>query len=214
MANELVSGLIKEIINGSPLALALAKTCLTTPALTNKDPVQGAMATIPLYCETNQKSASAEVSESLIISTDSKKNVTDNVAPGSKSWRLTGYIKGDITGISEPTNYYQPLTRIFTDTLWSWFSKGAVLVYRDGDAQNYSRVVIKELQTGQQKDSQNAVPFSLTLKEINVMETSPVDMDSDTTNEVNKAVNSTPDAGSAGGSTLSMGSTSSAVMSA
>lgn len=214
MANELVSGLNKAIMGGSPLALSLVKTCLTTPVLINKTPGQGAMGDIYLYCETNQKSASAEVSESLIISTDSKQNISDNVAPGSKSWRLTGYIKGDITGITEPTNYYQPITRSYVNQLWSWFEHGAVLVYRDGDARTYNRVVIKDLQTGQQKDSQSAVPFSLTLKEINVMKTSPVDLDADTTNPVNNAVNSTPDAGSAGGATLSMGSTPSEVMSA
>ena len=163
MANELVSGLSKAIIRGNQLAVSLAKTCITTPVLINTDVKQGAQYEIPVFCETNQKSAAAEVSESLIISTDSKQNISDNVAPGSKSWRLTGYIKGDITGITEPTNYYQPVTRSYVNLLWSWFEHGAVLVYRDGDAQTYNRVVIKELQTGQQKDSQSAVPFSLTL---------------------------------------------------
>ena len=74
MANELVSGLNKAIMGGSPLALSLVKTCLSTPVLINKTPGQGAMGDIYLYCETNQKSASAEVSVSLIISTDSKQN--------------------------------------------------------------------------------------------------------------------------------------------
>ena len=209
MANELVSGLSKAIISGSRLAVSLAKTCITTPVLINTDVRQGAQYAIPLYCETNQKSAAAEVSESLIISTNSKKNITDNVAPGSKSWRLSGYIKGDITGVLEPTNYFQPMTQFHADTLWEWFGKAAVLMFKDGNAQVYDRVVIKDLQTGQQKDSQSAIPFSMTLKEINVMTTSPLNLSADTTNSVEAAAKSAPGAGSAGGDTLSMGATSS-----
>ena len=209
MANELVSGLSKAIIRGSQLAVSLAKTCITTPVLINTDIKQGAQYAIPLYVETNQKSAAAEVSESLIISTESKKNITDNVAPGSKSWHLTGYIKGDISGILEPTNYFQPITLFYADTLWEWFGHAAVLMFKDGNAQVYDRVVIKDLQTGMQKDSQSAIPFSMTLKEINVMTTSPLNLPADTTNSAEAAAKSAPDAGSAGGNTLSMGATSS-----
>ena len=209
MGNNLVTGLSKAIIRGNQLAKSLAKTCITTPVLINTDIKQGALYAVPLYPETNQKSASAEVSESLIISTDSKKNVTDNVAPGSKAWRITGYIKGDITGVLEPTNYFQPLTQFNADTLWEWFGHAAVLMFKDGNAQVYDRVVIKDLQTSQQKDSQSAIPFSMTLKEINVMETSPLNIDADTTNALNRAANSAPDAGSAGGNSLSLGSTTS-----
>lgn len=213
MANtQILSGITKAIIRGNQLAISLAKTCITTPVLINTDPAQGAKYAIPLLCETNQKSATAEVSESLIISTDSKKNVTDNVAPGSKNWHLTGYIKGDVTGVTEPSNYFMPLLQFNVDTLWSWFNHAAVLMFKDGNARIYDRVVIKDLQTGQQKDSQNAVPFSLTLKEINVMETSPVDLDPDSTNATDNAAKSMPDQGSAGGEAENMGSTSSEVI--
>ncbi len=164
-----MDGLTLKIINGNRKALTLARTCVTTPTLINLYSEQGAIGAIPLDSETVQKSASAEVSENLVIASDQKKNVTDNVAPGSKSWRITGYIQG--IAQLEPSNFFQPFVQTFTDILWSWFEHGAVLIFKDGNAHVHERVVIKDLQTSQQKDSANAVPFSMTIKELNLMET-------------------------------------------
>ncbi len=165
-----MDGLTLKIINGNKKALALARTCVTTPTLINIYSEQGAIGAIPLDSETIQKSANAEVSENLVIaSSDQKKNITDNVAPGSKSWTISGYIKG-IKQL-EPSNYFQPFVQTFTDILWSWFDHGAVLIFKDGNAHVHERVVIKDLKTSQQKDAANAVPFSMTVKELNLMET-------------------------------------------
>ncbi len=200
-----MDGLSLKITEGNKKALSLAKTLVTTPTLINTEPKQGAIYAIPLDVETNQKSATAEVSDSLVISTDAKSYITDNVAPGSKTWRLSGYIKG-IPRL-EPTNYFQPFVQLHTDILWSWFSHGAVLTFRDGNAQIYPRVVIKDIQTSQQKDSANACPFTMTLKEINVMETSTADLPDTATGSANKIVKSLPAIGSKIGSALSMGMT-------
>ena len=194
----------QKIIDGSKTALKMAETLVSTPMLINIDLKQGAKYAIPLLCETNQKSASAEVSESLVISSDAKKNITDNVAPGSKSWRLSGYIPG-IREL-EPTNKFQPFVQLHTDILWSWFDHGAVLVYKDGNAQIHKQVVIKELQTSQQKDSLNATPFSLTLKEINTMETSLTDLPDDYFLSTDKAKKSMTTTGSALGNASPLGS--------
>lgn len=202
MANQVLSGITKAIIEGNLLAIRLAKSYNTTPALINTDASQGAVFSIQLLCETNQKSAAAEVSESLVICSDSKKNVTDNVAPGSKSWHLTGYIQST-PGI-ESTNYFTPLLKYYVSILWEWFEKGAVLLFKDGDSKIYDRVVIKDLQTSQQKDAQNAVPFSITLKEINLIPISPEKADNSQSQE--QLSKSQPDTGSAGGNAAEMGS--------
>ena len=149
-----MDGLSLKITEGNRKALSLAKTLVTTPTLINIDPRQGALYAIPLEVETNQENASAEVSESLIISTNSKVNVADNIAPGATSWRLGGYLKG-IPRL-EPSNYFQPFVLLHKKILWTWFKRGAVLIYKDGDSQFHKRVVIKDLQTAQQKDSANA----------------------------------------------------------
>lgn len=201
-----MDGLTLKITNGNRRALALAKTLVTTPTLINVDVRQGAVYAIPLEVETNQRSAAAEVSENLVISTDAKKYISDNVAPGSKSWRLSGYIVG-IPRL-EPTNYYQPFVQLHADILWSWFERGAVLTFKDGNAQIFPRVVIKDLQTSQQKDSQNAIPFTMTLKEINVMETSMADLlAKDVTGDPNKIAKSIPAIGSALGAAATLGMT-------
>ena len=188
-----MDGITKQIIQGDRKALALAKTLITTPTLINTKITQGALYAIPLDVETNQMRASAEVSESLVIAMDAKKFLSDNVAPGSRSWSLSGYIKG-IPRL-EPTNYFQPFVQLHTDILWNWFMHGAVLTYKDGNSKIYPRVVIKDLQTAQQKDSANATPFTMTLKEINVMDTSALNFADNITGAVNKLKKSMPGIG-------------------
>lgn len=200
-----MDGLTLKITAGNRKALALAKTLVTMPTLINIDTRQGAVYAIPLDAETNQKRATAEVSESLVISTDAKKYISDNVAPGSRTWTLAGYIKG--MPRLEPSNYYQPFVQLHTDILWNWFNHGAVLIFRDGNAQIYPRVVIKDLQTAQQKDSANATPFTITLKEINVMETSMANMPDGLNGDPNKIAKSLPAIGSALGAPLTLGMT-------
>lgn len=200
-----MDGLTLKITSGNRKALALAKTLVTTPTLINIDSRQGAVYALPLDCETNQKEAAADVSESLVISTDAKKNIADNVAPGSKSWSLSGYIQG--MPKLEPTSFFQPFVQLHTDILWNWFNRGAVLIFKDGNAQIYNHVVIKSLKTSQQKDCANAVPFSLSLKEINIMETSTVDMPDNETGDINKIKTSLANVGSALGAPIKMGMT-------
>lgn len=167
IAGTVIDGLSREVINNQA-ARKMAETLISQPTLINTDATQGAKFAIPLEVETNQMSAQAEVSESLLISKDTKKYVADNVAPGSKTWNLSGWIVGDKQ--LELTNYYRPIMRLYTDMLWSWFKNGAVLKYMDGSARIYEQVVIKSLQTSQVKDEADAVAFQMTLKEINVME--------------------------------------------
>lgn len=200
-----MDGLTLKITIGNRKALALAKTLVTTPTLINTDIRQGAIYAIPLDVETNQRDAAAEVSESLVISTDAKKYISDNVAPGSRNWNLSGYIKG--IPCLEPSNYYQPFVQLHADILWNWFNHGAVLTFKDGNAQIFPRVVIKNIKTAQQKDSANAIPFTITLKEINVMETSTADLPDDASGDPNKIAKSLPAVGSALGAALTLGMT-------
>jgi len=198
-----MDGLTLKIISGDRAALTLAKTCVTTPTLINIDITQGPVGAIPLECETSQQSAQAEVSESLVISTDAKTYVSDNIAPGSKSWNLSGYITGNKA--TDQTAYFQPTIKINHDILWQWFERGAVLTFKDGTSQIYDNVVIKSLQTAQQKDAANAVPFSLTLKEINVMETGLSALIGGISGPLNRVKKSIAKVGSALGPAASLG---------
>lgn len=202
-----IDGITKKLILGNKSAEQMALSFITSPTLINIDPRQGAIYAIPLECETNQMSANAEVSESLIISSEAKVNVSDNVAPGSKNWRLSGYIIGK-PGL-EPTSKFMPFVRLHNDILWNWFNHGAVLIYKDGNAQIHDNVVIKELQTSQDKDCANATPFSMTLKQINVMEMDLTQIAEDATNGLNKIKNSLAKIGSKLGKAKTTGSSTS-----
>lgn len=205
-----MDGLTLKIIQGNRAAINLAKTCISTPTLINKDITQGALAAIPLECETLQKSAQAEVSESLVISSEAKEYVSDNVAPGGKTWNLAGYITGSKE--IEPSNILQIMTKMNADVLWQWYERGAVLIFKDGNAQVYDSVVIKQLQTAQQKDSANATPFTMTLKEINTMDMSLLGIGSGVTGILNRVTKSLPKVGSALGTVSSLGTVVSSLL--
>lgn len=199
-----MDGLILKIIEGNSAAINLARTAISTPTLINKDLTQGTVSAIALNVETSQKIAQAEVSESLIISSDTKTYVSDNVAPGSKSWNLSGYIVGNRA--LEQSSLFQPTLKMNTDILWQWFEKGAVLIFKDGNSQIYDNVVIKSLQTAQQKDSADAVPFTMTLKEINVMETGLAGLVGGISGTLNRVKKSIAKVGSVLGSAAGLGS--------
>lgn len=199
-----MEGLTVKLINGSKPALNMVKTMLSTPALINTDLEQGPIFTLPIETETLQVSGNAEVSEALVIASNKKTNIVDNVAPGSWTWNITGYIKG--VPALEPTNYYTPIVKLNTDMLRSWFKKGAILTFKDGNCQLFPRVAIKELNISQNKDCANMTPVSLTLKEINVVE-------KDDTVNLNPNKDALAAAGSALGLVLAMGTSTATVIS-
>lgn len=163
-----MDGLTQKIISGNSAALQMVKTALTTPTLININPDQGMPYALPLECETFEQSGSAQVSESLLIIKNGKKNITDNVAPGSWTWDISGYIPGN--KLLEVTNFYTPFVRLNTDILQQWFEKGAVLKFKDMDNRFHSNVVIQNLRVSHQKDCANAAPFTMTIKELNVVQ--------------------------------------------
>lgn len=161
------------VVNGNPTALSLVKTLLNSPMLINlgitkEGLTQGAPFAIPLETQTHQQTGTAEVSESLVITASGKKNIADNVAPGSWSWSFAGFIPGNAA--LEPTNLYTPYVMLNSWLIRNAFQKGYVLIFKDIDAQLYRRVVIKSLTIKMEADCRNKTPFSMTLKEINVMD--------------------------------------------
>lgn len=163
----------KMLIQGKPNALSLVKSLVNTPTLiyTGKFGGQkGLPYAIQLETETHKMSGSAQVSESLIIANDTKRYITDNVAPGAWSWTMSGYIPGN--AFFEHTCNFTPFVTFHTELLKKWFKEGYVLTFKDSDCQLYQRVVIQSLDIDTQKDVKNKTPFTMVLKEINVMESS------------------------------------------
>lgn len=192
----------QSIVNGKGSALQMAKTLLSTPTLIytgqyEKGNFQLPFA-VPLEVETHQQTISAEVSESLVIASTKKVQVADNVAPGSWTWELSGYIPG--MAALEPTNHFTPFVTLNTMLLKKAATSGYVMIFKDIDAHIYKRVVIKSLSVSKQPDCANKRPFRMTLKEINVMENTLA-------SETEAGASALSQIGSALGGPLAMGST-------
>lgn len=159
-------GLGTKIVSGSALALKFAKSILGMPSLTNEDPTQGPVFSVPLDIESHSQEGSAEVSESLIITDNKKKFISDNISPGSWSWDISGFIPGSP---AEITNFYTPVVTKHLEILRTWYKMGTPLVYKDVDRTIYKNVAIKRFNTTFMADTKNEQPFSMTLKEMNIM---------------------------------------------
>ena len=166
MANNFVN----LIIQGSQSAIRSAQTLITTPTLIFI-PDEGAGSkgwAVPLEVEQHQQNINIEVSENPVITQDRKINVMDNIAPGSWEWNLIGYI-GGIPDI-ELTNIYTPFVTLQTNYLKMAAEKGYLLKFKDSDCHLYENCIIKQLTISEQKDAKNKKPFSLVLKQINVID--------------------------------------------
>ena len=164
-----MDALSRLLVIGDSKTLQLVKTMLTSPMLINTGKYQGLPFSVALETNQHDMVGNAEVSESLVVAADQKVNIADNIAPGPWEWNLAGYI-GGIDKL-EPTNYFKPFVAINVEWIKRAFKGGYILTFKDNDNHVYSKVVIKALKISTQADSKNKVPFSMTIKEINTMDT-------------------------------------------
>lgn len=161
--------LSKAIISGSASAASLALQLLSLPRLISLTPAW----TLALETENLQQHGEAQVAESVLISSlpweASKKYIADNVAPGPYTWRMDGYIPGN--QLMEPSNLYTPIVRLNVARLRAAFKSGTILSFKDGDNIVYPSVVIQSLDIDTRAECKNKQPFSMVLKEINVLDT-------------------------------------------
>lgn len=188
--------LTKAIINGSVAAAKIALSLLSLPRLISLTPPW----TIALETENLRQHGEAKVAENVLISAvgvgASKSYISDNVAPGPYTWHLDGYIPGNT--LLEPSNLFTPVVRMNTALLREAFKLGTILTFKDSDNNIYPNVVIQSLDIDTRAECKNKQPFSMVLKEINVLSGVFGDV-------VQNAATIT--AGSAGGEATKVGST-------
>lgn len=155
----------RKIITGNAQALMYAKSLLTDPMLTVK--IGGVSFPIPLEVETCQQNGNAAVSEQLVVTSEGKKFITDNVAPGPWTWTIAGYISG--VDPIEPSSYFKPTVQFLCDIIRKAFKNGVSAIYKDIDCCLYNNVVIEDLTLEHRSDCKNKRPFSMTLKQIEVL---------------------------------------------
>lgn len=181
------------IVN-NPAGKTAAESFTTNPTLTNPNDDSFF---IELFVENHEQTASAEVSESLIISTstDSKKYISDSVAPGPWEWSLEAYIKADEAELI--AGCYQSLkTKI--ERLKKVYEDGTRLTYKDIDCSEYEDVVIQQLSISFDSENANVRKVSLQLKKINIQEAESSDLTVD-------EYNATPASGTSDGETQESG---------
>ena len=187
---------VRKIITGNPRALMYAKSLLTDPALTFN--IEGSKIYIPLEVETYQRTGDAEVSEQLVVTSEGKKWLTDNVAPGPWSWTISGYISGIEAG--ELSNYYTPGVRFNIEIIKKAYWDGMLAFFKDPDCWPFDNVVIQSLTLETRSDCKNKKPFQMVLKQVEILQAEE--------GTVSRLVAlSNPPEGSEGGLTLSKGQT-------
>lgn len=147
---------------GSNRALSYAKTMLENPAL-----IGGTVGFLNLEATNCTINGDAEVSENLIVGSQGKEYITDNIAPGPWKWDVTGYIPGN--DAVDITNYFQPTLKFNISRLMQSYKKGERLTFKDCNCVPFKNVVIKHLAIDTVPDAQNRAPFSMTLQQIEVL---------------------------------------------
>ena len=147
---------------GSNRALSYAKTMLENPAL-----IGGTVGFLNLEATNCTINGDAEVSENLIVGSQGKEYITDNVAPGPWKWDVTGYIPGN--DAVDITNYFQPTLKFNISRLMQSYKKGERLTFKDCNCVPFKNVVIKHLAIDTVPDAQNHAPFTMTLQQIEIL---------------------------------------------
>lgn len=169
MTNGTLSALVQL---GVPEAVQLTKSLLTNPTIISTDPPFA----FSLEVETYDKQSQAEVSQRPVIVPGSgvKEFLNDNVSPQPITWSLSGYIMGD--PMTEKVCFFTPAVYFNVDMLWKAYQMGSRIMFKDMNQQLFQNCVIESLSTPYEKDCQNKRPFSMTIKEIKVLETSFADL--------------------------------------
>lgn len=173
----------QAVIRKYPEAVKMARSLIDNPAIIIPDYLWF----ISLEVETYEKSGSAEVSQKPVIvpGKTTKEYLNDNVAPEPLEWSISGYIPGN--NALEIVNYYTPFVRLNTEHLWNAFKNGAIIRFKDMDQHYYNSCVIQNFSTRYEKDCVGKTPFSMSIKEIKVIQASLAELTETEKNAISKA---------------------------
>jgi len=106
--------------------------------------------------------------------TSAKQFITDNVAPGPRTWTISGWISSN-SPVSLLFNAPQTVgldtsIRNQEKALWDFFYNRSIGQFKDKNGQLFPYVVIESVDFDADALTQNALPISLTLKQINILQ--------------------------------------------
>jgi hypothetical protein len=122
--------------------------------------------------------AQAAVSMQTLISinpdgTTNKQYITDNVAPGPRTWTIGGWISSSELSVALFTatavRGIDSTIKQQVQAIWDAFYSRKTLKYRDKDGMLWPMVVIESLRLDADPLTENKVPISITIKEVNLL---------------------------------------------
>jgi hypothetical protein len=123
-------------------------------------------------------SADAEVSTQVLIAvnadgTSNKQYITDNVAPGPRKWQIEGFVTtSDLSSAAfsavNLTGFDTTIT-LQVEALWQTFYSRSTFLFQDAEGKKYPNVAIVSLDFEKDPLTQNKVPISISLQEVNIL---------------------------------------------
>lgn len=142
----------------APSALRLLRNLLTLPYL----------GFIPIHPDSFVTKRAAEISTQLIVSQGigGKEFITDNIAPGPRTWDLKGYISG--IPFVELSNWFMPSLMAQKLVIDTWYTSRRPVPFRTTDGEILT-VLIREYSFIEEPENMNTVRIEVSLQEINYL---------------------------------------------
>ena len=142
----------------APSALRLLRNLLTLPYL----------GFIPIHTDSFVTKRAAEISTQLIVSQGigGKEFITDNIAPGPRTWDLKGYISG--IPFIELSNWFMPSLMAQKLVIDTWYTSRKPVPFRTTDGEILT-VLIRECSFIEEPENMNTVRIEVSLQEINYL---------------------------------------------
>jgi hypothetical protein len=145
--------LVNTIVNQNIMAFRIIQSYMNNPSIAN----------VSIYEETLTKSYPSDISEQVIMDSDGgRKVIHDNFAVKPISWKLKGYIKAESY---EMTFYFQPSLKTQIKKLEDAINTRDVVDFKDKYGKTF-KVGIEMMEIEENAECQNAIPISLTLKDV------------------------------------------------
>ena len=138
---------------------------------------------IILWNSDYEVSAQSAISTQTLVSIDSsdinnpvtsKQYITDNVAPGPRTWQLSCFIKSDdpLSATFTPVALLglDTSTRKQRDDIWTFFYTRGLATFVDKDGAQWDYVAIEDIKFPADPLNQNTIPMIITLKQVNVLQ--------------------------------------------
>lgn len=155
-AGATIIGSLSALSSAGSVGMQVLREILSTPQLNY----------IPIYTPTLKCTREAVISTSMVMSqvTGKKSFVTDNSAPGPRTWSLTGYLRSLIPQLESNMIVY-PTILLQKSVLDMSMTGGEPVVFRTKDGE-FVDVLIRSLTIEDEQQGENSAKITVTVQEV------------------------------------------------